>query len=506
MRAYVNQGRGTLIDFMLAPEAEPWHTMIGVLDGTVDAWLRARLDPIRAAGCHHLVSVGWNWLHFAALPANRALDFVTYHKYGGLSPAEFNVQTTNLEGLRRAFPKHPLMFGEFGWSNQSGQTTATSHAVQADQTALFEAAMLAYLRANNFAGGFKWMLNDIQVSDNPYEANFGVFSVGDKPKPIRDVAQRFSQVWPPVDQAGTFTPRREVEAGLAYRLDLPGQITVAGRTYQDEAISWQAETIGHCFINLTERELLVDSLVAGRVSLDPWDLLPGWNRSCETVLYRVYVNSRTRQASFSAGQSVVIDLRPGAQYALAMGVETPTTPAPPPDTQPVEPKPGEHVVLFGDFENYVQAALNYLRRFAPDFTFVADKTAGRWPYITVIATAAQVSDAAIETMRGTGARLVERVVADTPDATKTLLDDLAARGQRFVSVATPPAQPSETPSTPVQPAETYLVQPGDTLGKIAQQVYGDFSSWKLIFDANRDKLTDPGLIRVGMELRLPEKS
>ena len=48
-----------------------------------------------------------------------------------------------------------------------------------------------------------------------------------------------------------------------------------------------------------------------------------------------------------------------------------------------------------------------------------------------------------------------------------------------------------------------MVQPGDTLSKIAKQIYGDFRLWTLIYEANRDQLTSPSLIRVGMELRIP---
>jgi nucleoid-associated protein YgaU len=245
------------------------------------------------------------------------------------------------------------------------------------------------------------------------------------------------------------------------------------------------------------------------VALDPWDWLPTWDRRRETVLYKVSGSSRTRQRVFAAGQSVEIDLRSGTQYAVTMGAELPVTPIPPPDVHPVEPKPGEHVVLLGDFDAYMPAALKYLRRFAPDLTFTVDKVAVRWPYVTVIAPPEQVSEAVLEAMRGAGALLVERVIAATPTATQTLLDDLAQRGQRFLSTATSPESPTTptdsatTPSTPT--AATYIVQSGDTLSKIARQIYGDANKWNLIFEANRDKLTDPALIRVGMELRLPEK-
>jgi nucleoid-associated protein YgaU len=47
------------------------------------------------------------------------------------------------------------------------------------------------------------------------------------------------------------------------------------------------------------------------------------------------------------------------------------------------------------------------------------------------------------------------------------------------------------------------VKKGDTLSKIAQQYYGDASLYMQIFEANRDILKDPNLIRVGQKLRIP---
>jgi len=51
--------------------------------------------------------------------------------------------------------------------------------------------------------------------------------------------------------------------------------------------------------------------------------------------------------------------------------------------------------------------------------------------------------------------------------------------------------------------QTYIVQTGDTLSKISQQFYGDASQYQKIFQANRDKLTDPNKIQVGQKLTIP---
>jgi nucleoid-associated protein YgaU len=47
------------------------------------------------------------------------------------------------------------------------------------------------------------------------------------------------------------------------------------------------------------------------------------------------------------------------------------------------------------------------------------------------------------------------------------------------------------------------VKKGDTLSKIAQQYYGDPKLYTQIFEANRDILSDPNLIKIGQKLRIP---
>lgn len=67
-----------------------------------------------------------------------------------------------------------------------------------------------------------------------------------------------------------------------------------------------------------------------------------------------------------------------------------------------------------------------------------------------------------------------------------------------------------TPEEPVAPApkenpytQTYVVQKGDTLSKIADEYYGDARLYTKIFEANRDVLSDPDKIRPGQKLRIP---
>jgi nucleoid-associated protein YgaU len=51
--------------------------------------------------------------------------------------------------------------------------------------------------------------------------------------------------------------------------------------------------------------------------------------------------------------------------------------------------------------------------------------------------------------------------------------------------------------------KTYTVKGGDTLSKIAQEMYGSAGDYMKIFEANKDKLSDPNKIQVGQELTIP---
>lgn len=50
----------------------------------------------------------------------------------------------------------------------------------------------------------------------------------------------------------------------------------------------------------------------------------------------------------------------------------------------------------------------------------------------------------------------------------------------------------------------YTVERGDTLSHIAKRFYGKAGRWRPIFEANRDQLDDPDLIRPGQVLAIPD--
>ncbi len=52
-------------------------------------------------------------------------------------------------------------------------------------------------------------------------------------------------------------------------------------------------------------------------------------------------------------------------------------------------------------------------------------------------------------------------------------------------------------------SQTYVVKAGDSLSKIAKEVYGDAARWPEIYEANKATIKDPNVIVVGQELKIP---
>ncbi len=93
-------------------------------------------------------------------------------------------------------------------------------------------------------------------------------------------------------------------------------------------------------------------------------------------------------------------------------------------------------------------------------------------------------------------------VWDTIKEVDSAYKDLNADISVDPNIARTPA-PNLPPSPLLHEEQTYTVEAGDTLSKISKQFYGEASLYMNIFEANRDKLTDPDRIQPGMRLRIP---
>ena len=85
---------------------------------------------------------------------------------------------------------------------------------------------------------------------------------------------------------------------------------------------------------------------------------------------------------------------------------------------------------------------------------------------------------------------VNRIVIDVPKTPETAQPDAAAAaggGEEQVSTE-----------------RIHAVVPGDTLSGIAKKYYGNAGLYMKIFEANKDQLDNPDLIKVGQKLRIPQ--
>src|SRR5260370_5494187 len=108
-----------------------------------------------------------------------------------------------------------------------------------------------------------------------------------------------------------------------------------------------------------------------------------------------------------------------------------------------------------------------------------------------------------------GGKLLIRASAPSGDLKNKVWDQIKLVDPNFSDLiadiqapaAAAAAAAGNAPSTSA--ARSYTVQAGDSLSKIAKQFYGDANKYMKIFEANKDKLTDPNKVNVGTELLIP---
>lgn len=95
-------------------------------------------------------------------------------------------------------------------------------------------------------------------------------------------------------------------------------------------------------------------------------------------------------------------------------------------------------------------------------------------------------------------------IKTVPDWRNDIVADIKVVPQAAAAAAAGAGASAPAASAPA--ATTYTVQPGDTLSKIARQYLGDANAYMAIFNANRDQLTDPNMIRPGQTLKIPPRA
>ncbi|MBT8141124.1 MAG: peptidoglycan-binding protein LysM [Gammaproteobacteria bacterium] len=95
-------------------------------------------------------------------------------------------------------------------------------------------------------------------------------------------------------------------------------------------------------------------------------------------------------------------------------------------------------------------------------------------------------------------------VAGVADVMSQIVVKQDAPAGGSVAGAAGSAAPVDAPVGKEEETEFYVVKPGDTLGKIAKEYYGDAMQYPKIFEANKEVIKDPDLIFVGQKIRIPK--
>lgn len=103
--------------------------------------------------------------------------------------------------------------------------------------------------------------------------------------------------------------------------------------------------------------------------------------------------------------------------------------------------------------------------------------------------------------------LIESFRWGEQDGTRDVYFELILREYRQLKAPTKkasivPKRPSPPPPPP-QTKRTHTVISGDCLWDLARKYYGDGSKYPTIFNANKDKISNPNLIHIGWVLVIP---
>ena len=100
---------------------------------------------------------------------------------------------------------------------------------------------------------------------------------------------------------------------------------------------------------------------------------------------------------------------------------------------------------------------------------------------------------------------VEEMMAVCGRKLAAQLSGAPAKPPRAAAAKPPSAAPVPVPvaATAVAEPQTHVVQAGENLATISSRYYGTPSRWKLIFNANQDRLNDANNLRVGTRIVIP---
>jgi hypothetical protein len=132
------------------------------------------------------------------------------------------------------------MLEEFGYPGQVRASGGGVTGFDPRTTANLESAVWAYLYANGFAGGAKWMLNNYPAGDDPAQNSYGLFDNSYQPKhsahALRQLADIFSRTGPGEMSAVTSA----ANSASSYQYSAKGAFLVGGQSFSSEEITFEA--------------------------------------------------------------------------------------------------------------------------------------------------------------------------------------------------------------------------------------------------------------------------
>jgi len=102
------------------------------------------------------------------------------------------------------------------------------------------------------------------------------------------------------------------------------------------------------------------------------------------------------------------------------------------------------------------------------------------------------------------ARVGRLPVARPSNALQRLSPRVSAGEGAVVRREGAPSQRTMSPYVLVAGGKKYIVQVGDTLAALANRFYDGQKSWQFLYEANKDRVDDPNMLRVGVEIVIPE--
>jgi hypothetical protein len=259
----------TTLDYMNSPDSAKWKPFLDVLDQTLAAWLAPQIQAIRSNDRDRLITTGYSDAILAKLPANNALGFVSFHRFPTSGVKALQSVFGLLDEMRLSFPDKPVVFEEFGYSNDVTDSTATS---------IYETATFLHLMSSGEAGGAKWSLYDVFQGWDARESNFGIYRIDGGGKPISLAMRALGEY---ASGKTSYKGKLDLQTDPTtsdprYVFSAPDALFVAATNYADPdgRLSFEAPGVAQVFLSWPGgKAITIATTTAVKLRLDPRALL-----------------------------------------------------------------------------------------------------------------------------------------------------------------------------------------------------------------------------------------